>query len=65
MCRSFGGLFSLYAPVEGWLGLELGKVDHAADVEADPAQGDQEHEHPLKHELREAGHAAELVTHEN
>ena len=51
--------------MEGWLGLELGKVDHAADVEADPAQGDQEHEHPLKHELREAGHAAELVTHEN
>ena len=43
----------------------LGEVDHAADVETHPDQGDQEHEHPLKHELREAGHAELLATHGN
>ena len=36
--------------------LELGEVDHAADVEADADQSHEEHEHTLKHELRQAGH---------
>ena len=42
--------------MEGGLSLQLGEVDHAADVEADPDQGDEEHEDALEHELGGAGH---------
>ena len=43
--------------MEGGLCLELGEVDDTADVEADPDQGNEEHEGPLEHKLGEAGHA--------